>query len=44
MLRNLHQIMVHRVGNVIKTQLIYSPVEIPENFRFQNETINSAAR
>ena len=27
MLRNLHQITVHSVFNVIKTRLIYSPVE-----------------
>ena len=36
--------MVHSVCNVIKTRLIYSPVEIPEKFRFYNENINSTAR
>ena len=44
MLRNLHQITIHSVFNVIKTQFIYSPVEILENCRFHNENINSTAR
>ena len=44
MLRNLHQIMVHSACNIIKTWLIYSTVEILENFRFHNENINSTAR